>query len=204
MREAQVVLDDMHGLTDGQRCFFGGHAAEVPHLDRPRGRRMLAGERIDRRVEIEDGNQALGAVHRQSERNVNRHALKIAAAFVGLPGSGVIDQNVPHGFRRERQEMRPIRKPGLRSAEDPEVRLVDERCRLQRVVPALTLQMPPGDAVQFGIDDRQQFVGRAGVSGARAAEQLSDVVGVHTKSLDDSPPNLPPDSAFTEEGYASL
>jgi hypothetical protein len=47
-------------------------------------------------------------------------------------------------------------------------------------------------------------VGRAGVSGARAAEQLSDVVGVHTKSLDDSPPNLPPDSAFTEEGYASL
>lgn len=200
MREAEIVLHDVHALTDRLRGFFGGHAAEIPHLDGARGGWMLVRERIDRRVEVEERNQSLGAIQRNRERIVNRYALKVAAAFVGLPGAGVIDQDVPHRFRRERQEMRPVRKLCLRSAEDPEVRLVDERGRLQRMVPALALQVAPGHAMQFRIDDRQELVGRTSVAGTGAAEQLRDPVGLHAKSLDDRSPNVPADSAFTDKG----
>jgi hypothetical protein len=72
--------------------------------------------------------------------------------------------------------------------DQPEVRLVDEVGRLQRVIPPLAAQVRRGPATKLLVDQRQQPVPRAEITVAPSTEELGHVVArsAHTASSDES------------------
>jgi hypothetical protein len=74
--------------------------------------------------------------------------------------------------RGEREEVRPVRELGLGAGEDLEIRLIDERRCLKRVPGPLAQEVPPRDAVQLRIDDRQKLFRGDCIAGADPRPQL--------------------------------
>jgi hypothetical protein len=68
----------------------------------------------------------------------------------------MIDQNVPHHARRDRQEMRAIFPGDRLTLDQTDVRLVHEDGSLKRVPLALAGQTAKGDPMQFPVDERNQ------------------------------------------------
>ena len=109
-------------------------------------------------------------LHRQLQRDFGRSS----ASLVVVPGASVIDEDPPHRARRHREEVGAILPLDAIEVDEPEVRLVDERCRLQCVTSALMSQVLPGQLTQllihqwqepvegcaFPISPREQQIGR--------------------------------------------
>jgi hypothetical protein len=68
---------------------------------------------------------------------------------------GVIDQDAPHDLRRHAKEVRPILPIALSLVDEPQIDLVDERGRLERVVHSFHPELPVGDATELRIDPGQ-------------------------------------------------
>ena len=76
----------------------------------------------------------------------------------GLYATRVIDEDLPHQPRGQREEMRAVVHRHAIEIDEPKVRLVDEHRRLQRVAGAFVLESCACDAPQFVVDDRKQLV----------------------------------------------
>jgi hypothetical protein len=61
---------------------------------------------------------------------VPHHPLGVSTALLGATHSRVIDQDLTHDARHEGEQMRTVDDLGLRSVEQLDERLVDERRRL--------------------------------------------------------------------------
>src|SRR5580693_3280897 len=91
---------------------------------------------------------------------------------------------------------------GRRGGEHPEVYLIDQGRRLERVVFSLFPQIFSSDAAEFGINQRQQFMGCIRIACAKAAKQLRDL-GIHLTLLSVASPihsltvEIDPDGAIT-------
>ena len=68
----------------------------------------------------------------------------------------MIDENVPHHARRDRQEMRAIFPGDRLPLDQTHVRLVHEDCGLKRVPLPLAGQTAKGDPMQFPMYERNQ------------------------------------------------
>ena len=91
---------------------------------------------------------------------VERDALPRAAALLRAACARALDQDLPHGMRRDRAEVRAV-LPAIRLVlHQAEVGLVDERRRLQRLARPLAAQVVGREPPQLLIDDRQQRVHR--------------------------------------------
>jgi hypothetical protein len=90
----------------------------------------------------------------------------------------VVDEDAAHDLRGDGVEVRAALPPGLRAVlpGEPQVRLVDERRRLERVARPLAAHLPARDAAQLGVDERGQPVERRGVAPAPVREQLRDLL----------------------------
>jgi hypothetical protein len=75
------------------------------------------------------------------------HDFRIAAAFVSLPRSRVVDQNMPHHARRNREELRPVLPAGGIDRRQAHVGFVDERRALERMARALAPHLTAGHRV---------------------------------------------------------
>ena len=72
------------------------------------------------------------------ERLVEGDLHRTAAAFLRVARARVIDQDAAHHARRDREEVRAILPRDGRSVDQPDIRLVDQRGRLQAVAHALS------------------------------------------------------------------
>ncbi len=86
---------------------------------------------------------------------------------------GVVHEDSPHHARRQGEEMGAALPVHRVLADQPDVRLVHEGRRLQRVVAAVSAQMAGSAAAQLAVDQRQQFVLRVRMPVRPRVEQSS-------------------------------
>ena len=89
--------------------------------------------------------------------------------------TGVIDEDPAHDLRRDAKEMPSILPIDLALAHEADVRLMNERRRLQGVVGALAPKLARGNAAKLPVDERQQGTERSPVAPAPVAEQRRHV-----------------------------
>jgi hypothetical protein len=133
MGEAEFVLDDVDAAADHFGGLLGGHAAEVPHLNCLGGVGMLRAEFLEGEMQIQQPDQAIGAIHHDGQID----SAGVASAFRGTAGPGMIHQNSAHDARRQGKEVSPIAEERCCLAEHAKVSFVDERGGLESMVLAL-------------------------------------------------------------------
>lgn len=81
-------------------------------------------------------------------------------AFERRPRLGPVDEDVPHGPRGHRQEVRPVAPLRARLVHELEIGLVHERGRRERSVSAAGAELPMSNGAQLLIDLRNEPVER--------------------------------------------
>ena len=85
-------------------------------------------------------------------------------------------QNPPHRLRRRRKEVPPtIPLLGLLHIHQPQIGLVHQRGRLQRLPRLLVSQLGGGQFAQFVVHQRQQLLGSGRVAGFDLGQDAGDV-----------------------------
>ncbi len=93
---------------------------------------------------------------------------------LGRLAPGVLDQNASRGFSRGAEEMTAA-IPDLRliGADQPQVVLMHEDRRLQRLTRLFVGQLRPREFAQFVLDQRRQLLGRGRVARFNLLQDLS-------------------------------
>ena len=84
----------------------------------------------------------------------------------------MIHQDAPHDHSGNSHELRPVPPVDAPLVDEPEIRFVDERGRLERMVSALRSHVPGREAAQLRIDQRQHFAMGCLVAVAPLDEQV--------------------------------
>jgi hypothetical protein len=87
----------------------------------------------------------------------------------------MIDEDPAHQAGGEAEEVRTVLPPHAMLVDELQVRLVHEGRRGQRVVSALAVEVPSGDAPQLGVHRLQQAVARLLLPVTPGQEQRRDV-----------------------------
>lgn len=164
MGEAQVVADDMDGEAEGGCGFFGGHAPEVAHFDEAGEGLILAGERVEGRVERDDFNAFERAAFRRGGSD-GPFRNCIAASLFRQSRPRMIHQDLAHDAGRDSEKVDAAVEIASGAFEYPDVGLVYEGRRLQGMVTAFTTKAPGCDPAQLGIGGIHQLIQRLPVPG---------------------------------------
>lgn len=92
------------------------------------------------------------------------------------PAAGAIDQNVPHGLGRRREEMPPVLPLILLTAGEPKVSLVDQSGGLQGLARGEEGKLVGRRFPQFVLHERQQLLRRFRVACLGTFENLGNLV----------------------------
>src|SRR5262245_20636405 len=177
------------GHAEGLGGVLDRQPGEEVQLHDAGGLGVLGGEPGQGLVEGED---LLG---RRADRDVlvvELDPLSVSAVPEAALAAGGFDEAAAHGLGGGGEELAPagppgpLRRPGL--AGEPQVRLVDQRGRLEGLARALAGQAVGGQPAQFVVDERKEVAGGLAVPGRGGIEQLGQVrhAGQHT------PPGRPP------------
>ena len=90
----------------------------------------------------------------------------------------MVHEDVPHHASRHGEEMRAIVPGHLRRVDEPDIRLVDERRRLEAVPRALARHAAPRDLVQLPVDERNQSLEGGLVAFAPLQQQVGNRRGM--------------------------
>lgn len=164
MGETQVVADDMDGQAEGGSGFFGGHTPEVAHFDEAGEGFILARERVQGCVERDDFNSFERAAFRRrgADGPIRR---RITASLFRQSRARMIHQDLAHDAGRDGKKVDAAVEIASRPFKYPDVRLVDERRRLERMATAFTPKVAGRDPAQLGIGGIHQLVQRLPVPG---------------------------------------
>ena len=105
---------------------------------------------------------------RHVERRVKRHPLRVAATLLRAPIAGLIDEEMPDEPRRHCEEVGAARPVAVAVGDQPQIRLVNERGRLQERAGRFAAHVVQGEAAQLVVDNREELVPRALVPRAPA------------------------------------
>ena len=145
--------------SSARRGFFDAQAGEVPQRHDLRFARVGLLEARQRFVDGDEiGERRIDAHHRA----VQIDAFGAAAMFDALIMAGALDENAAHRERGGGEEMpAAVPAPLLPIAGDAEIRLVNERRRLQRLIRLpLARETGPREFAQFVIDFRQHLAAK--------------------------------------------
>ena len=98
-----------------------------------------------------------------------------SAAPAGQMGARMIHQNAAHHLSRYSEKVGAILPGDFTLANQPQVRLMDNRSRLQRMIDALAAHVSGRQTVKLIVDAVHQFRGRPGVVMFHLSEQFSDL-----------------------------
>ncbi len=180
-RHRPVALDGR--IRDAERFggLLAGHAGEELHLHHLRLAGVDRGQRVERRVEIED---LLGQALDQGRALLHRDLHHRTPSFARRLGPGVVDQDPPHDRGGGAEEVGAVLPLHAALIDQPQVDLVDQRRRRQGVFGPLAAEERPRHPPQVVVDDRRQRLERLAIAGAPAQQQVGDVGGaVHRASI---------------------
>jgi len=127
-----------------------GEAPEKPQLRHLRLSRIQRCQFRQGSIQIKDINIAWLAL---GQCIVERHASLPTGPLDHLPASRAVDENATHHHRGDPEELRPVLPGRVVLIDQPNVRLVHERRRLQRVAGALAPQICRRPATQLLINE---------------------------------------------------
>ena len=160
-RELPVAHDRLNRNTQDARAFFHTQTAKHAQFDDAASPRIECRQGIERGVQR---NEVAAALRRRDERVAQRHPPKAAATLDVPLAARVIDQDVPHERRGEGEEVRAIPQADAATPHEAHIRLIDERCGLERVTRRLAPHMPPRQLTQIPVDQRHQPLERGLIS----------------------------------------
>jgi hypothetical protein len=103
---------------------------------------------------------------------VHLDAVETAGATLGIVLAGVVDEDLTHDVGSEADEVGAA-VPVDVFAGEAEVGFVDEGGGLESVVGALAAHVGLGEAVELGVDEREEALGGGGVAVVHSLEELS-------------------------------
>ena len=169
VRGLPIPIDGLGGDVQDIGCFVHGQAAKESQLDNLAHasiERRQSAERIVERNEVVllQGWQLVDVI----ETDVNR----TAATFLALPAACRLHQDPSHHLRRQSEEVRAIPPFDAIDVDQPQVRLVHQRRRLQRMIRPLLAHIAPGETVELVVDQRHQSREGRSVALAPRSEEL--------------------------------
>ena len=141
-----VALHGAYGDAERLGDFLLRQPPEKAALDHVRQPRLNLGEPVHRFVKLQE---RLGLIVDGDLLFVQRYAPLHAAPLERHTRLGPIDQDVPHGHRRQCQKVRTVAPRRSRMIDELEIGLVHESRRLQRSAPASCGQLPMGNPAQL-------------------------------------------------------
>ena len=155
----------------------------------------LLGELVEGLVQGQQHRLRLGHAELQV---IEADAQPVATAFDAPLAAGVLDEDAAHGLGRRGEEVPPA-VPVLRllHVHQPQVGVVDQGRRLQRLARRFLRKALGGQLAQLVVDQRQQLLGRAGVAGLDGGQDLGHLA--HGRFL----AGEAPESAAREGGPAA-
>ncbi len=171
-RGLPVTFHRRGGLADRVRRLLDAEAAEITQLHHARLGRVDAIEPLQCRIKVDQVEVARSVVLEA----VQGHALA-AVALESRTLARVVDQDLAHQARRDREQVTAIGARDRIRARKPQPGLVDQSGGLQRVVPALGPEHLLGEPVQFGIQAFDEAIARAGIPVAPVRQQFGDALG---------------------------
>lgn len=167
-RESEVTSDgvdvELEHLRDLQLC----QPAEIVELDDPGLALVVHGQRAKCLVEC---GQLSGAIDDDAHL-VEGHGTRAVAALAGVAPASVINEDLAHRPRSDREEVHaiiPFRR--LADLRQPQVRLGDQIPGAERVIRSLSTQVPLRETLELRVDARHELVERALVTGSPLTEQ---------------------------------
>ena len=155
--------------TESIGGFRHGKTAEEAQGNELGFARFDSGESFERFAESDDLLRSLR--NRVPIRQVD--TLPLAAALVRVLGTGVIDQDVPHRFRGNAEEVAAILE--WLAARQPHPDFVKEGRRVERLPRFFTRHLHGRKAAQFVVDKRWQLPGGVRIAGFNGGQDASDV-----------------------------
>jgi hypothetical protein len=149
------------------------HPSKRPKLDDLREARVNPLQPSEREIEREHRKPACGGDFIDV---LERHPLRVIAAFRGAVPPRVIDQDAAHHLGGDPVEVRAASPVDIALFDEAQVCLVNECRRLQRVAGALVAKPARGDLAQFRVHEWQQAIERVPIALTPAVEQSADVV----------------------------
>ena len=114
---------------------------------------------------------------RRADPIVQRDLCSPIRTFCRVMAASVIDQDPPHHLRGDTEKLRAVLPGDLVLTDQPDVRLVDQRGRLECVVATLVPQVGSGSPAKLAIYERQQVFARSRVSLTPRSEQIAHAAG---------------------------
>ena len=153
-RGRPVTLHGRRRNAEGFGGFLDRQADEESELDDPALLWIDGREAFERVVQRDDVNRALRGDH----MFVKGGHGKAGAALVSRPLTRVIHQDAAHQRSGHREKVGAI--PPLQAVNpgQPQIQLVDQRRRLQRVAVALAAHVVVGEPAQLFVDDRHESI----------------------------------------------
>jgi hypothetical protein len=125
---------------------------------------------------LEPGESVIQGEHRNLIRFrgfgglLERDSLSAVASFPCCSPPGVIDEDPAHHLRRNPIKVRSIPPVDAALVYQAQVRLVNERGRLQRMVCAFVSKLTVSDPAQLTVDDGQQTIEGASIAATPVVE----------------------------------
>jgi hypothetical protein len=95
---------------------------------------------------------------RQLARVIEAEVDRTATAFLAVSVACELDEDPSHHLRRQSQKVRPILELDAIDVDQPEVRLVHQRRRLQRMIRSLLAHVTLCQTMELVIDERHEPV----------------------------------------------
>ncbi len=120
---------------------------------------------------------------RRVEVFVERQHYRAATTFFAMRCTSVIDKDAAHDPAANCEKMSAVLPGCVFLADELQISFVDQSGAVQGMLLPLAPQLPVGDFVQLGVDQRSQFVDCGGVSGTPCVQQLGNISGSHVIEL---------------------
>ncbi len=145
-----MTFDGRGGNAQNVSRFFNGETAEVAQFDHAG---FLGIERRQGLERVVQRDQFGAAFDRPIDVFVQRELLKILATLFRIVLARMIDQQAAHYLSSNSEKVCAVLPVDPRLIDESQVRLMNQRCRLQRVIDSFTPQIIRRKLAQFIVDD---------------------------------------------------
>lgn len=151
-RELPIPHDRFDGHLQCRRRLLDGEATEKPHLHHAALALVQPRERLECIVQCHQFEALRVGQHLVGQRDTNG----AGAAFLPAARAREIDEHSSHHRGGHRQEVRTVLPADALDVDEPEIGLVDQRCRVQAVAGPFPAHAAAGDLLQLGVHEGNQ------------------------------------------------
>jgi len=170
--EVPGALDRSLGNVQHAGNFGVAQADKEPELDHFGLHRVQGGQLIQRLVHLE---QALPIIRQRHLDVLQLHSLLTTPMTDLTLAARDVDENSPHRFSGSREEMSAVLPQRLCRPDQAEPGFVNESGGLKRLPRRFVRHFLSGQATEFFVNERQQFLGGFGIALLNPVEDLRDV-----------------------------